>query len=251
MWEYPSHGRLESANMARFPRTIVRKSFGARVPRKRVRVSLIVPVTRSSSVRRRTPLLSPVWRKRLPAPASSSFAVSPAPGLSMMRRLAGTAGTAWTARVARQFSWSRPRIRTCEAWSPTARNLLRCRPSGTGAMSRQATSPRMSFFSISVRPVRGSISKYMRSPPESAMTTWLLLAAAFCTWRRPGGCQSTTRLPAPMWRMPCWWTWMRVSSSMSWQQSVGTDPWNPESLTSSTVSPMERTSVALLNETMM
>mmetsp|Transcript_4233 Transcript_4233/g.10630 ORF Transcript_4233/g.10630 Transcript_4233/m.10630 type:complete len:287 (-) Transcript_4233:546-1406(-) len=237
--------------MARCPRSVVANSLGGRVPRKRVRVSLMAPVTRSISVRSSTPLARPLCRNRLPAPASSSLMLSPVTGLSMMRRLSGTAGSACTASVARQSSGSRLRMRTCDAWSPTARNLLRWRPSGTGAMSRAAMSPLMSFFSVSTRLPRTSSSKYMRSPPESAMATWLLLAAAFCTCRRPGVCHSATRLEEEMWRSPEGCTWSSEPSSMSCVHRVGTVPRNPLSLTSSTVSPIDSTSVALEKETTM
>ena len=46
-------------------------------------------------------------------------------------------------------------------------------------------------------------------------------------------------------------TCTRASSPSSEQDSVGVVPRNPESVTSSTVSPMDRTSVALTKDTMM
>ena len=45
--------------MERRPRTGTAKSFGARVPRKRVRVSLSCPVTLSTSVRSSSPFIRP------------------------------------------------------------------------------------------------------------------------------------------------------------------------------------------------
>lgn len=46
-------------------------------------------------------------------------------------------------------------------------------------------------------------------------------------------------------------TWIRASSPNLEQARVGVVPRNPESVTSSTVSPIERTSVAFVNETTM
>lgn len=46
-------------------------------------------------------------------------------------------------------------------------------------------------------------------------------------------------------------TWMRALSPRREHARVGVVPRNPESVTSSTVSPMERTRVALVNETTM
>ena len=54
-----SQGREDSASIERAPRTVTAKSLGARVPRKRLRVSLSCPVTRSTSERSSTPLARP------------------------------------------------------------------------------------------------------------------------------------------------------------------------------------------------
>lgn len=97
----------------------------------------------------------------------------------------------------------------------------------------------------------------------------------------PGVFHSFTRLSARMWRIPsgytwetqqrhkqgrCHWgdssgdteavedtalTWTKASSPSSEQESVGVVPRKPESVTSSTVSPMDRTKVALTKDTMM
>lgn len=65
----------------------------------------------------------------------------------------------------------------------------------------------------------------------------------------PGAFHSFTRLSARMCLMPSGYTCTKASSPRDEQQSVGVVPKNPLSVTSSTVSPILSTSVALTKDT--
>lgn len=125
-------------------------------------------------------------RKSAPDPAPSSVPSRPAAGESSSSTLSGVAPTACTFELRRRIcelsaergqalsptsspapfpsapllltcvasalsvaSGSRESTRTVPSNMPAARYLLRCRPSGTGATPRQATSPPSSRFSLS------------------------------------------------------------------------------------------------------
>mmetsp|Transcript_11543 Transcript_11543/g.24166 ORF Transcript_11543/g.24166 Transcript_11543/m.24166 type:complete len:427 (-) Transcript_11543:1073-2353(-) len=250
---YPSHGRVDSASIACCPRTVVEKSLGARAPRKRVRVSESWPVTRSTSVRRSTPFCRPMLRKSVAASAmlaSASCSLSPMP-VSSISSDSGAAATACVASIARQLSGSSDRIRTVLSKHPTARNFARWRPSGTADTSRQEISPLISFLSTSTSCPVISISKYTSSPPLSASTTWRWLEATLSTDLRPGVFHSLTRRSARMCRSPPGCACMRESSPSCPTRREGVVPRKPLSFTSSTVSPMDSTRVALTKETTM
>ena len=76
-----SQGREDSASMERLPRTGTANSLGARVPRKRVRVSLSCPVTLSTSVRSSSPFMRPA--------TSSSTRIVYCPASSVLLRCGG------------------------------------------------------------------------------------------------------------------------------------------------------------------
>mmetsp|Transcript_33716 Transcript_33716/g.94873 ORF Transcript_33716/g.94873 Transcript_33716/m.94873 type:complete len:230 (-) Transcript_33716:1327-2016(-) len=226
--------------MAGFPRTTASRSRGALVPRKRVRVSESCPDTLSISVRSRMPLESPALRKRPwappPTPPSSSSSEE------------GGAATACTASGARQSSASSDRTRTVASCPPRARNLACRRPSGMGASAMQATSADRSFSSVwATCPWLLSV-KYTSSPPVNASTTCRALLAALATCFLPGHRHSFTLPSFRMCRSPPLCTCSTLSSASSWTCRVGALSRNPESLTSSTVSPMDSTMVAFTNE---
>mmetsp|Transcript_14811 Transcript_14811/g.36277 ORF Transcript_14811/g.36277 Transcript_14811/m.36277 type:complete len:230 (+) Transcript_14811:790-1479(+) len=229
--------------MAGAPRTDTACRRGGRAPRKRARVSLSWPVTRSTSARSSTPLARPTLRYSPPALRSLS--------VDSISRLEGAAASACTPMVCRQSSAPRLRMRTVESKEPTARKRLRSWPSGTGPMSRHATSPLVSSFSISTSCPPASSSKYTSSPPESATTTCRALHATRVTLLRPGVRHSLMRLSAWMCRSPPGCACSSELSPSRLALSVGVVPRNPESLTSSTVSPMDSTRVALVKETTM
>ena len=91
----------------------------------------------------------------------------------------------------------------------------------------------------------------MTSPPASAAATWRSFAVARSMALRPGVFHSEMRRSPRTWRMPSPWTWRSALSARSATSSVGAVARKPLSVTSSTVSPMESTSVAFVNDTTM
>mmetsp|Transcript_12183 Transcript_12183/g.38582 ORF Transcript_12183/g.38582 Transcript_12183/m.38582 type:complete len:257 (-) Transcript_12183:709-1479(-) len=91
----------------------------------------------------------------------------------------------------------------------------------------------------------------MISPPLRAITTCAELHATCCTCFLPGVFHSLMRRSARMCRSPegCTWSMLLSARSATWREGVV--PRNPLSFTSSTVSPMLSTSVALTKDTTM
>mmetsp|Transcript_33157 Transcript_33157/g.53759 ORF Transcript_33157/g.53759 Transcript_33157/m.53759 type:complete len:326 (-) Transcript_33157:926-1903(-) len=141
--------------------------------------------------------------------------------------------------------------RTLLSTHPTARKRERERPAERGPTARAVISCPMSFFSISFSCPVMSSSKCTSSPPLNAITTWRWLRPALVMLFFPGGFHSCIRRSALICRIPLGCICNRESSPSKVTAMVGEVARKPLSVTSSTVSPMESTSVALRKDTTM
>lgn len=155
-------GRLLRAITASLLFTYILASFTDLVPRNCYLVSLMLPVILSMTDLTRTPLLNPTCRQY----------ESDSP-LFMKQIESGIAGRACKLMRYKQLSESSPKILKVLSPKPTARYLLRVRPSGTSPTSRHFTSVSRFFFKHSRRfPDISSISKYTSQPPSMYRITW-------------------------------------------------------------------------------
>src|SRR5271155_1507098 len=167
----------------------------------------------------------------------------------MIDRADGAEVRACTDLFSKVESGSKLSIRTVESSHPTAKKELRTRPSGTSPKLRHVTVPAISrFSSYSASDPSESISKYTISPELSATATCLSFVVAATIDRCCGAGHSLIFLSARMCLIPLGCTWIRASSPSCCTASVGAEERKPVSVTSSTVSPMLRTRVPVLNE---